>query len=68
MMDHGQSSKIPHLDLVSSDTSNYHKERPHQGLSNRLIWPDPSHCKNTGTIQQRQRLSGLLNYDYRAAA
>jgi putative transposase len=46
----------------------YHQERPHQGLANRLIRPDPSHGRNTGVVQQRQRLGGLVNYYYRAAA
>jgi hypothetical protein len=46
----------------------YHAERPHQGLDNRLIRPAPTHLGNTGVVQQQQRLGGLLNYYYRAAA
>jgi putative transposase len=46
----------------------YHQERPHQGLANRLIDPEPNHLEGTGAIQRRERLGGLLNYDYRAAA
>src|SRR3982751_1179173 len=46
----------------------YHAERHHQGLGNRLLCPEPSHVGNTGAVQRRERLGGLLNYDYRAAA
>ncbi len=42
----------------------YRKERPHQGLANRLIRPDPSHLRNTCAALQRQRLGGLLNCCY----
>jgi putative transposase len=48
--------------------AHYHTERNHQGLGNRLINPEPGHLENTGTLQRRQRLGGLLNYYYRAAA
>ena len=47
--------------------SHYHTERNHQGLANRLINPEADHLGNTGSIQRRQRLGGLLNYYYRAA-
>jgi putative transposase len=46
----------------------YHAERHHQGLANRLIEPEPSHLGSTGAIQRQERLGGLLNYYYRAAA
>ena len=46
----------------------YHTERNHQGLSNRLIDPEESHVGNTGVVQRRQRLGGMLNYYYRDAA
>ena len=46
----------------------YHTERNHQGLSNRLIDPEESHIGNTGVVQRRQRLGGMLNYYYRDAA
>jgi len=45
-----------------------HKERNHQGLSNRLIQPESDHLENTGAIQRRERLGGMLNYYYRTAA
>jgi putative transposase len=47
--------------------SHYHTERNHQGLANRLINPEADHLGNTGSIQRRQRLGGLLNYYHRAA-
>jgi len=48
--------------------AHYHTERNHQGLANRLISPQPAHQGNTGAIQRRQRLGGMLNYYYRTAA
>jgi transposase InsO family protein len=48
--------------------AHYHAERNHQGLANRLISPEAGHLDNTGEVQRRQRLGGLLNYYYRAAA
>jgi putative transposase len=46
----------------------YHSERNHQGLSNQLISPEAGHLANTGEVQRRQHLGGMLNYYYRAAA
>jgi hypothetical protein len=46
----------------------YHRERNHQGLSNRLIIPEPSPAGAPGAIRRRQRLGGMLNYYYRQAA
>src|SRR5216683_521595 len=48
--------------------AHYHTERNHQGLANRLISPQAAHLGNTGAIQRRQRLGGMLNYYYRTAA
>ena len=48
--------------------THYHTERNHQGLANRLISPEPGHLGKAGVIQRRQRLGGMLNYYYRAAA
>jgi putative transposase len=53
---------------VSEFVTRYHRERPHQGLGNQLLYPEPSHLESTGVVQQQQRLGGLLNYYYRAAA
>jgi putative transposase len=48
--------------------AHYLTERHHQGLGNRLILPELGHLENTGAVQRRQRLGGLLNYYYRQAA
>ena len=53
---------------VQNFVAHYHTERNHQGLSNRLISPEVGHLGNTGVVQRRQRLGGMLNYYYRAAA
>lgn len=37
-------------------------------VANQLISPEAGHLGNTGEVQRRQRLGGLLNYYYRAAA
>ena len=46
--------------------THYHQERNHQGLSNRLIVPN-SICKPLDPFC-RERLGGMSNYYYRAAA
>ena len=46
----------------------YHRERNHQGLDNRLIFPGPAGTDLTAPIERRQRLGGMLNYYYRQAA
>jgi putative transposase len=48
--------------------AHYHSERNHQGLANRIILPEKSQAENSGPVQRRQRLGGMLNYYYRAAA
>jgi putative transposase len=48
--------------------AHYHGERNHQGLGNRIISPDCEHLASKGSIRRRQRLGGMLNYYYRAAA
>ena len=53
---------------IQNFVAHYHKERNHQGLSNRLIQPERDHLENTGAIERRQRLGGMLNYYYRTAA
>src|SRR4051812_12204170 len=53
---------------VSQFVAHYHQERPHQGLGNRLLRPEPDHVGSTGAVQRRERLGGMLNYYYRAAA
>ena len=46
----------------------YHAERNHQGLGNRLIVPDEDEAGHPGAVLRRERLGGMLNYYYRAAA
>jgi transposase InsO family protein len=53
---------------IQSFVAHYHSERNHQGLANKLIGPAPGHLGGTGEVQRRQRLGGMLNYYYRAAA
>ena len=53
---------------ISNFVAHYHAERNHQGLANRLISPDAGHLGKAGPVQRRQRLGGMLNYYYRAAA
>ena len=46
----------------------YHGERNHQGLGNRLIVPDEGEAGHREAVLRRERLGGMLNYYYRAAA
>jgi transposase InsO family protein len=45
----------------------YHSERNHQGLNNQLLTPLAS-VSTLDPIKSRERLGGVLNYYYRAAA
>jgi len=45
----------------------YHHERNHQGIGNRLI-ASSQDCHAPGSLSRRERLGGMLNYYYRAAA
>jgi putative transposase len=47
--------------------THYHQERNHQGLGNQLIVCDLV-LETSGIIRRRERLGGILNYYYRAAA
>jgi transposase InsO family protein len=42
---------------VAEFVAHYHRERPHQGLANRLLRPEPGHVGSTGAVQQRERLN-----------
>ena len=53
---------------IQNFVAHYQGERNHQGLANQLISPEPGHLGNDGGVQRRQRLGGMLNYYYRAAA
>ena len=47
----------------------YHGERNHQGLGNRLIVPSELQAGKRGAaVLRRERLGGMLNYYYCAAA
>jgi putative transposase len=46
----------------------YHTERNHQSLDNRLIIAGPEASQDTGDVERRERLGGLLNYYHRRAA
>jgi hypothetical protein len=47
--------------------AHYHRERNHQGLANELI-DRPPEPTLTGAVRRRQRVGGILNFYYRAAA
>ena len=53
---------------VAEYITHYHRERNHQGLENRLIQSDAAAEDRHGHIHRRQRLGGMLNYYYQAAA
>jgi hypothetical protein len=53
--------------VIREYVMHYHQERNHQGLGNRLIDPNLN-SRATGFIRRNERLGGMLNYYYRAAA
>ena len=53
---------------VREFVAHYHFERNHQGLDNRLIFPENSTANPGAPIECRQRLGGMLKYYYRQAA
>ena len=53
---------------IQDFVAHHHSERNHRGLANQLISPEPGQLGNAGEVQRRQRLGGMLNYYYRAAA
>ena len=46
----------------------YNRERPHQGIDNKIILADFDKPPSEGAIECRSRLGGMLNYYYRKAA
>ena len=54
--------------VIRSFMAHYHAQRNHQGLSNRIISPEAAQLGNRSVVQRRQRLGGMLNYYFRAAA
>jgi hypothetical protein len=53
---------------IQNFVAHYHNEHNHQGLANQLISPEAGRLGSAGEVQRRQRLGGMLNYYYRAAA
>lgn len=45
-----------------------HAERPHQGLTNQLMVPEPAVSQQTGQVVRRERRGGLRSYYDREAA
>lgn len=54
-------------ELVREYVAHYQEERPHQGLSSRLI-AAATDARGCGPLARCQRLGGLLNHYYREAA
>jgi putative transposase len=52
---------------VSEYVENYHRERNHQDLENRLIGPAAEAASGAGKVVRESRLGGLLNHYRRAA-
>ena len=55
-------------DAVAEYVDHYHLERNHQGLDNRLIKKLCDEPDRNSAVECRERLGGILNYYYRAAA
>ena len=53
---------------IQQYVDHYHRERNHQGLGNRLILPAHEPVNTNGSVRNRSRLGGLLNYYHRQAA
>lgn len=54
--------------VVREYVEHYNRERHHQGLDNRLLESSPHPDNDNGSIQNRSRLGGLLNFYHRGAA
>lgn len=53
---------------IEAYAAHYHHERNHQGVGNRLLEPGPEVDRQSGPIECRQRLGGLMKYYHRRAA
>jgi transposase InsO family protein len=53
---------------ITQYLTHYHIERNHQGLNNRLIEPATTIGGNSGKVECRERLGGMLKYYCRTAA
>jgi len=55
--------------VLKEDVAHYQAERPHQGNGHVVLMPMAAPCQGRDRpIQCRERLGGLLKYDYRKAA
>ena len=54
--------------LIAEYLTYYHRERPHLGIDDRIIDPDPVVSHRSGEIVCRKRLGGLLTFYHRDAA
>ena len=52
---------------IAEFVAHYHAERNHQGIGNELIQP-LTRTDGQGVVRRRQRIGGMLNFYYRAAA
>lgn len=57
-----------HERTIMNYIEHYHGERNHQGIGNRLIYPMTKIARGSGKIRCRERLGGLLQYNFRKAA
>jgi hypothetical protein len=55
------------INQQQEDVIDYHRERHHQGLENKIIEPEFGSAAE-GEMNCRERLGGLLRYYYRDAA
>ena len=55
-------------DAIQQYLVHYHTERNHQGLDNQLIGREGTIGCQTGPVERRERLGGLLSYYHREAA
>ena len=53
---------------IAAYLEHYHAERNHQGIGNELIDPGEEVCSESGEIECRERLGGMLTYYHRKAA
>lgn len=53
--------------VVAEYMAHYHAERNHQGVDNRILFPD-ARLTRTGRIKKSERLGGLLSFYHRLAA
>lgn len=54
--------------LITEYLEHYHRERPHAGLGDQVIDPDPLLANRSGTVACRRRLGGLLTFYHWVAA